>query len=226
MNKRGRGRPKGIKNGEGTTVLAPIKDWTIQHDVVVDLSISGRTHVEVGLATGYTPTRVTQILQDPRAVARITEVREKLRKAFETSMENSLIGLSESAFKRIQECLMDESSVPGSDLHKFQVNTGLDLLKGLGFLGKNVVPPGGNGGKNDGLPEALAHSLLQALNKADEAQAIREADYTIVEKKEEEEEEIEVEVEFEDDEEENEEDLTEEELRDFLEPPDPLLALL
>ena len=166
-----RGRPRGVKNGEGKA-LEPIKNWKTKYEQIVALSmIPGWTNVRIAERFGMTPVRVSQILNDPHAKAIVRATNLKLREKIAEDIHGKLLELSKTSVDRISETLEHTDFVLGSDAKKHQDNLGLQLLKGVGFL------PGARDAEDEnkgptGLPVALAERLTAALERSNEAERL------------------------------------------------------
>jgi hypothetical protein len=191
--KKKRGRPKGVKNGEGKS-LVPIKEWTIKHDLVVNLHIGMHSNEEIAQLTDLSAVRVSQILRDPQAKILIKEAQKKFRERLGERIEDGLISLAEKALENLRETIELDGLPHGSDFKKHQDKMSLEVLKGRGFLSKESDQ---GASTSDPLPAKLAERLAVAFEKTAEAegylaranaetedeedQSVEEADYELVE---------------------------------------------
>lgn len=159
-----RGRPKGVRNGEGKA-LAPIKKWTPKHDMIVNLHLAMKSHKEISAIIGDTEQRVCQVLKDPTARKLIERFRERVLEQVSESIEEELVVVAKKALKNVHETIGIEGLVHGTDFKKHQDRLSFDVLKGVGFL------PGdreGQGDKTPSLSESLSKKLVAALERSNE----------------------------------------------------------
>lgn len=179
MSNTRRGRPKGVKNGEGTHQLAPIKNWKPWMTKVVILHMAGvsREAISKEFPSKKDPSkflstaRITQILRDPSATQIMRGMEAKIKEKMEVDIEEGMFVLAEKGMKRLAETL-DETFAPGSDAHKHQDNVSLTLVK-------NFVPGEKEAKKRDNAPplnEKLTERLITALEKSNEARQIHSGD--------------------------------------------------
>ena len=169
----------------------PIKRWTPKHELVVQLSIGTMSQEDIREHTGFTLSRISQILSDPQAKKIVDEFLQHMRaKAFE-NIEGGLIELTEHAVKRIAQTLTYEDFVLGTDAKKHQDNLSLGLLKGLGFLGVGASSREGSEDLRTPLNETNSIRLIEAVEAANKAEdtwrgkkeiVVEDADFKLVEK--------------------------------------------
>jgi len=173
---RGRGRPPGMKNGEGEYPLAPIKKWGFKHEQVVGLHLAGWKHDDIGKKVGYTKTRVMQVLNDSQAKEIIRVAKLHLRKRMGEDIEDRLVLLSETSVGRLEET-MDTTFIPGTKPKMHQDGLALGLLKGAGYMGKDDTSSEDPEGK---ITPKLAQALVTALDKSNEAERVQKEENEIV----------------------------------------------
>ena len=171
--------------------VPPIKRWSPKHELVVQLSIGTMSQEAIAEHTGFTLSRIRQIVADPQARKIVDEFLQHMRaKAFE-SIEGGLIELTEHAVKRIAQTLTYEDFVLGTDAKKHQDNLSLGLLKGAGFLGVAASNREESGDLRTPLNEALSTRLIEAVEAAQKAEdtwrgkkeiVVKDADFKLVEK--------------------------------------------
>lgn len=71
---RGRGRPPGVRNGEGTTEQIVLQKLTTKHKQIISLALQGESRDVVAEACGCTPQYVSFLLRQPLAKQWIEEV--------------------------------------------------------------------------------------------------------------------------------------------------------
>lgn len=172
---RGRGRPPGVKNGEGEG-MDPIKNWTPKHDLVIQLHVGMHGKQEIADLTDLTPTRVSQILNDPQGKALVRVAQERLRIRMAEEIEDGLVSLCVKALDNIRETIELEGLAHGSDFKKHQDKLSLEVLKGRGHLSKDTEAQKREQAPLDAM---LAGRLVEALEKSNEA-----AQFAIDQKKE------------------------------------------
>lgn len=173
---RGRGRPPGVRNGEGQP-REPIKTWTYQHEQVVMLHIAGKANDEIAELTDYTTTRVSQILNDPQAERVKALAIRKLRSSMTENLEGQLLELAEESAKRLGETIKADFAL-GTRAKHHQDKMSLDLLKGTGFLNKEK--PDDTDRRRDPLPEKRVNRLVDALEVSNEAAKLHRAEREVV----------------------------------------------
>ncbi len=165
MNEDGRnggpGRPSGVKNGQGTS-LEPIKDWNTKHDTVVALHCSMHSNQEIAEMVGYTPARVSQILNDPQGRRLVEAHRMRMRERLMEDVESGLAEICVDALENIRRTVELEGLSIGSDFMKHQDKVSLEVLKGSGFLTKDKEMD--RGGQTE-IPKMLAERIATALEK-------------------------------------------------------------
>ncbi len=160
----GRGRPPGVKNGEGTTPPVEIKKWTPKHQEVVDFHIMGKGRNEISRLTGYTEQHVGNIINSSHGKQLIQEHLDRMKELMEHDIEHRMVKLAEQSVERLGETL-DIQFVPGTDAKKHQDNVALQLTKGYrGGRGDSEV------GDERVLTHGLAKELVSALKKANDAE--------------------------------------------------------
>ena len=166
----GRGRPLGVKNGQGTSVLAPIRNWKIIHESIVHLHMTGWSNERIALFVSQkmgkkiSVTRISQVLQDPHAKLIIAETRKKMREKMGEDITGELTELAEESVKRLGETIHMQF-MPGSDQKKHQDNVALALTKG--FLPGNQEE---GFQKESRVPVSLVSKLMDALTKTSDAE--------------------------------------------------------
>jgi hypothetical protein len=175
--KKGRGRPKGARNGQRKSG-APIKRWKPVHDLIVSLHVSMRSNKEIAEMLGCTPTTVTRVLTDPAAKEKIRIAQESLREKLSQRIEEGLVALCIKALDNIRQTIELEGLAYGSDFKKHQDKVSLEVLKGRGFLNKE--PPAYRQGIS--LDSALATRLIEAIKESEKAAGhVIEGSYELVE---------------------------------------------
>lgn len=162
---RKRGRPIGSKNGTGTA-LAPIVNWTPKHELVVQLSLANWDAKDIAEEVGLTPTRVSQILQDPRAKKTRNAVIEKIRERMGENLEEQLANLRQTALDQLSLTVCAPFDV-GTRAKIHQDNVCLDLLKG--HL-KGDESKGDSSG--DKVPVELLDKIVSAMDRSNEAKRL------------------------------------------------------
>ena len=95
--------------------VPPIKRWSPKHELVVQLSIGTMSQEAIAEQTGFTLSRIRQIVADPQARKIVDEFLQHMRaKAFE-SIEGGLIEITEHAVTRIAQTLLSQDFVLGTD---------------------------------------------------------------------------------------------------------------
>lgn len=155
----GRGRPKGVKNGEGKG-LAPIVKWTPLHENVVHLHCCTWPNEKIADKLEITPQRVSQILSDPKAQAIIKAVIMRQRDMMMGEVGDGLLALAHKGIKRIAETI-DEDTEVGTRAKVHQDRMSLELVK-LVSTNKEEEK------KERSLSESLAKRLVAALEKTNE----------------------------------------------------------
>jgi hypothetical protein len=177
LTKKKRGRPKGVKNGQGNHALAPIQDWTPAHESVVQLHLANYDNSEIATTLGYTVGRVSQILQDPRAKIAKHKILQLMQSKMEESITSRLVQLADHSVTRLTETIITPCDV-GSRAKMHQDNIALNLVKG--FLPQiNIENPGKSSASS--MDSKLAERLITALEKSNEVSKldVQEADYVI-----------------------------------------------
>lgn len=161
-----RGRPPGVKNGEGKG-LAPIKNWKSRHTTVIALSVLGESNEAIAEKTGYTPQRVSQILNDPKGL----ELREEMEQRFRENLTEDVASRLERLAVKAVDALEETLSANISAIHKAKPNqdrVALKILEGQGHLRSEGTP--GSGGIQ--LPPEMAGAFLKAIERANRVQEI------------------------------------------------------
>jgi predicted transcriptional regulator len=156
--------------------LPAIKKWTVRHEMIVSLHIAGNSNKRIAAAMGITPERVSQVLSDGNAKALIAQVQKAMRLKMEEEIEDKLIVLAAESVDRLGETITHEF-LPGTDEKAHQDRMAEKVLKGTGFLSKDV--PEGRGRMHEALTPALAERLAAALEKADTAIEMRETAHEV-----------------------------------------------
>lgn len=171
-----RGRPPGVKNGEGKS-LEPIKNWTPTHDAVVMLHVALKSNKEIAVMVDLSVQRVGQILNDPIGKRLVAEHQQELRKKLSEDVTDGLASLCVRAVEILRETLEIDGLTHGSDFKKHQDNLAMQLLKGKGHLGGEKV-----GGDQEGSPLSakLAERLVVALERSNEAERLAQESKEIV----------------------------------------------
>lgn len=172
-----RGRRKGTKNGQGKA-LAPIVDWTPQHEIVVQLNIAGWGNEDVAKHVKLSKERVSQILQDPRAKISRGLALQRIRDSAMQNIDDRLVELAEKSLDRLAETINFDAPSVTSDFKRHQDNVSLSLVKPF-MVDRNVKSQkeGGN------IPESLFSRLVAAMENSNKAKEIQDAEYEIVEEK-------------------------------------------
>jgi hypothetical protein len=163
--KRGRGRPLGVKNGEGKK-KASIKKWSPKHDLIVQLHVSLHSPEEISAMVGCSSGRVLQVLSDPKGKKLVQLAQGRLREKLSAEVEDGLVSICVKALDNIRETIELEGLVHGSDFKKHQDRLSLDVLKGRGFLNKDGVSQDAVRGP---INENMAERLIKAIEKSNEA---------------------------------------------------------
>ena len=163
-----RGRPKGVKNGQGTSVVAPIKKWKPKHDLVVQLHIACYSNDEIATMTKFSSVRVGQILGDPKAKNMIRAAQERLREKLSKEIDEGLVAICAKAVQNIRETIEIDGLTAGTDFKRHQDKISLEVLKGRGFLSKDG---GDSKTRNETLPLDLLSKVNEALMKSEEVTA-------------------------------------------------------
>ena len=165
--------------------LPAIKNWKPVHTQIVMQSITGVSNKALAKQTGYTEVRISQILNDPQALALQRDVQKSLRLKMEEDIEDKLLVLAEASVRRLDETLSTEFA-PGSKAKNQQDNIAVSVLKGTGFLSKDFS--GNEASDRPPLDERLAERLVTALERSNEAVAhhvnvstAEEAEYEVIE---------------------------------------------
>lgn len=172
---RGRGRPPGVKNGEGKP-MAPIVKWTPRNDFIVHLHITMHSDEEIAERVGVTPQRVNQILNDPTAKGHIRDAQERLRAKLSQEVADGLAAICVKALDNIRTTIELEGLAHGSDFKKHQDKMSLEVLKGQGFLSKEKERD-----EATELPADLVKRLSHALEKSVEATEYLQSKEIVVE---------------------------------------------
>lgn len=164
-----RGRPKGVKKGEGTTVLAPIVNWTPFHETVVQLSMANWSNTDIAERFDYHPGRISQILQDPRAKLTQAKIIAQMQEKFAEGITGQLAQLAPMAWNNIRDTVYarnaDGSAIaPGTAAKKHQDMISQWLLDGYLPEGtKDSSKP-----KSENFDSKLAERLVSALERSNE----------------------------------------------------------
>ena len=175
----GRGRPPGVKNGEGVG-LAPIVNWTATDEMIVQLSIANWSNGDIAEKYDLTPTRISQILNDPRAKKTKDLIIARIRERAEQNIEDSLVSMVETGVRQLRRTIDYEFDL-GTDAKKHQDNVILSLTKPyLAGLEARVTP---SAPLEDVSPK-LFERMVSALEKGNEAEELHggavEADFIVV----------------------------------------------
>lgn len=189
QEKRGRGRPRGVRNGEGERSLVPIKNWKPWMTKIVVMHMAGMAAEEIAklFPSKHDPeklisvTRISQIVRDPQAQQMIRGMNERVKEGMLSEINDGMLVLAHKGMSRLAETLNDTCN-PGTSAKKHQDMVSLALVK-------NFVP-GEAENKHahaEGLTDKGAGILAEALKKAAEAKLLHsgktiDADYEIVEK--------------------------------------------
>ena len=78
LNGNGRGRPPGVRNGEGKGPRVILKRLSNRHKNAISLVLQGSTREEAAEATNFTPEYITMLLQQPLAKEHIANINRAL----------------------------------------------------------------------------------------------------------------------------------------------------
>lgn len=168
-------RPAGALNGEAVNPLAPVKKWSHRHEMIVYYHVvhmmNGNQIAEI---VNLSPGRVSQILNDPYAVKRIKEVRDKIRVSILENVDLRLTRLGDQALQNLEHTLnrKDLDLVLHTDQKKHQDNLSFNVLTKLGMIGKEDGDKDKDSGNKE-LTAPLMKKVLYALEKSNEADEIR-----------------------------------------------------
>lgn len=179
-------RRKGTRNGEGTTVLAPIKFWKPWMTSVIIKHIAGVSHEAIAseFPSKKDPTkflstqRISQIINDPHGQQMIRGLESRLKEKMTSDIETGLLSLAEKGVKRLAET-MDEDFTPGGDGKKHQDHVAMHLTKNFvpgekEAVQRNAAPP---------LDSKLAERFISAMENANKARDLNSKREIIVEER-------------------------------------------
>lgn len=159
-----KGRPRGRRKGTGTSILAPIVDWTPTHEAVVQLSLSNWSNAAIAEQFGYSVGRISQILQDPRAKITKAKILANVQERMGENITSRLTQLADHAADKLRETILSDFT-PGGDAKHRQDQVCLAIVKGfLPQINQENTKPAGTG-----LDSKLAERLISALEKSNEA---------------------------------------------------------
>lgn len=135
LEKRGRGRPPGMKNGEGKGP-APIKRWKPWMTKIVIMHMAGYSNEAISheFPSKHNPekfisvVRVSQIISDPQGQQMIKGMNVQVKNNMMSELESGMLVLAHKGMGRMAETL-DEKFTPGSDAKKHQDNLSLNIAK-------------------------------------------------------------------------------------------------
>lgn len=125
---------------------------------------------------GYTPARISQIINSDHGQALVSRATERMRQRFEEEIEGHLVTLAHESVLRLKSTIEFDDFALGSDAKKHQDNVALQILKGAGFLGSKS----NDESKSTQLTDALAGRLIDALEATKKVDEIHDAEYEVV----------------------------------------------
>ncbi len=168
-------RSPGTKNGEGVTVLAPIKNWKPWMTSIVIKHIAGLSHEMIASefpskkdpSKNISTARISQIINDPHGQQMIRGMEARLKEKMESEIENGLLSLAEKGVTRLAETLNEEFA-PGGQAKKHQDDVALVLVK-------NFIPGEKEARAAKDTPpmsEKLATRFIEAMERSNEARRL------------------------------------------------------
>lgn len=144
------------------------------------MHIGGMQNQEIAEVLGYSPVRISQVLNDPKSQAFIEKKQKALQKRTVISMADKLSHLAEKSLDNLKQTV-DTPVKVGSRAKSHQDHVAFKLLDRVGYGPQSTV-------KHDGPALTLSaegeQRLLQALEKADRAREIyddaEDAEFSIV----------------------------------------------
>lgn len=114
-----KGRPKGVRNGEGTKSPWSPKKWKPLYDTVVALHVAGFKNVTIARDLQITTAAVGLILNSPEGQAKVMSLNLKKDKILSDKLTEKISAIQNNALKIVDKILSDDALVEAAPLKMF-----------------------------------------------------------------------------------------------------------
>jgi hypothetical protein len=178
-----RGRPPGVKNGEGVTEKWEPKEWKPEYEFIVALSCMGLSRgvivnkLKQDRGVEYSEQQISNILNCKQAAVVKQMLVNQTRKVAYDTIEDQLHGIASKATARIEEVFNDDKVRENNPISV--ASLGIKFLQGVGKLNGQNANSGGSASAGGGVTTNIQNNIL--INAATDLAKALEASRRVAE---------------------------------------------